>query len=131
MIVQVQSGIETRPRWATGARLGVVAPKEHTFARERVKVGGVQTRVAERRQAIAAPLVSGDEKNVAGGGGHTVTDLLDQGAIAVRSIAVCATAFWVHQSPSSSSLTESVHDRKKKNHDRGPNSVERQKARNR
>ena len=81
MVVQVQAGIETRPRWATGTRLGVVATKDHTFAGERIKLGGAQARVAECREAVAAPLVSGDEKNVASAVRHTGTDLLGQNAI--------------------------------------------------
>ena len=81
MVVQVQTGIETRPRWATGTRLGVVAAKDHALPGERIKLGGAQARVAECRETIAAPLVSGYEKNVASAVRHTVTDLLGQNAI--------------------------------------------------
>jgi hypothetical protein len=90
MVVKVQVGIETRPRWATGARLSIVATKDYAFACDRVELGGAQARVTERRETIAAPLVSGDEKNVASAVRHTVTDLLGHNAITGHSKA------WLH-----------------------------------
>ena len=37
MVVQVQAGIETRPRWAAGPRLGVVAAKDHALPGARLQ----------------------------------------------------------------------------------------------
>ena len=79
------ASIETRSRWATGTRLSVVATKDHALAGKRIKLGGAQAKVAECREAVAAPLVSGDEKNVAIAVRHTVTDLLGQNAITGHS----------------------------------------------
>ena len=88
MVMEVQTSIKTRPRWATRARLRVVATKDYAFASESIKLGGVQARVAERREAIAAPLVSGDKKNVASTVRHIVTNLLGQNAITGHSKAL-------------------------------------------
>ena len=65
VVVQVQPGIEAGAARRTGRRLRVVPPKQHAVARQAVQVRGLEAAVAERRKAVAPPLVRGDEKDVA------------------------------------------------------------------
>ena len=60
----VEAGIEAGARRRTGRGPGIVAAKEHGLGSQRVDIGGLHHGMAGRRQAIAAPLVAGDEEYV-------------------------------------------------------------------
>ena len=75
VILRVHAGVERRP--ARPARRGVrpVVREQHALVDQRVECRGLDHRVADARQGVAAPLVDGDEQDVADGShdGDTVS----------------------------------------------------------
>ena len=73
--VLIRPGVEAGPRRAAGRGVGPVVGEEHAAAGQRVERGRLQQWVAQRGQAVAPPLVEGDEEHVAGGRhGATLAD---------------------------------------------------------
>ena len=66
--VLVRARVEAGPRGSARRRVGPVVGEQDAAAGQGVQGRRLEHRMAERRQAVAAPLVERDEEDVAGGG---------------------------------------------------------------
>jgi len=60
----VEAGVEAGAGRRAGCCPAIVTAEEHALGRERVRIWRPHDRMAGRRQAIAAPLVAGDDENI-------------------------------------------------------------------
>ncbi len=65
VVVQVGAGVEAGPRRAARGGVGPVVGEQGAPGGQAVEGGGGEHRVAQRREAVAPPLVDGDEQDVA------------------------------------------------------------------
>ena len=73
--VLIRPGVKAGPRRAAGRRVGPMVGEEHAAAGQRIERGRLQQGVAQCGQAVAPPLVEGDEEHVARGRhGDTLAD---------------------------------------------------------
>ncbi|GBF28603.1 hypothetical protein MnTg03_00163 [bacterium MnTg03] len=62
--MKILSGVETRATRATGRRLGKMLFEYHAIGCKAVEIWGLHAWMPHRRQAVSAPLVRRDKKDV-------------------------------------------------------------------
>jgi len=64
VVMKILSGIETRATRATGRRLGKMLFEYHPVGCKPIEIGGLHAWMPHGRQAVSAPLVRRDKKDV-------------------------------------------------------------------